>query len=63
MLYTNLMRRPNVSRRWYVAGAFVLGFIALAVIALALVFPRLGAYMIRQRLSGRLAGKLPRFEA
>ncbi|HEX4453747.1 MAG TPA: transglycosylase domain-containing protein [Kofleriaceae bacterium] len=54
------MRGPNLSRRWLIAGAVVLGFGALVIVALAVIYPKLGAYEIRKRLSERLATKLGR---
>jgi hypothetical protein len=54
------MPRPKVSRRWLVAGGVGLGFVALAVIGLAIVYPRVGAYMIRHRLGDKVARKLDR---
>ena len=39
----------RISRRWLVAGAIGLGAIAFALIALGVVYPRLGAWMIKKR--------------
>ncbi|HTR52251.1 MAG TPA: transglycosylase domain-containing protein [Kofleriaceae bacterium] len=47
-------------RRWLVPGAIGSGFVALVVIGLALVYPRVGAYMIRHKIGGKVAHKLGR---
>ncbi|HEY1555667.1 MAG TPA: transglycosylase domain-containing protein [Kofleriaceae bacterium] len=53
--------RPTQKRRgWLVAAAVGLGLLALAVVGLAIVYPRVGAYMIRHKLGGRVAAKLGR---
>src|SRR5881392_2481613 len=54
------MRLVKVSRRWLIAGGITFGALALLVLVLGVIYPRVGAYMIRQRLSGRLAAKLGR---
>jgi hypothetical protein len=54
------MRRLNVSRRWLITGAVGLGMVALAVIGLAVVYPRVGAYMIRKKLDDKVARRLGR---
>src|SRR5438445_1695651 len=54
------MRFPKVSRRWLIAGGITFGTLVLILLALGVIYPRVGAYMIRQRLSGRLAAKLGR---
>jgi Transglycosylase/Domain of Unknown Function (DUF748) len=50
----------RLSRRWWVALGSVVGIGVLAIVALAVVYPKLGAYEIRKRLSGTLAAKLGR---
>ncbi|HEX2686372.1 MAG TPA: transglycosylase domain-containing protein [Kofleriaceae bacterium] len=54
------MRMPGRSRRWLIAGAMSLGGVLAATIALGVVYPRLGAWMIREKLGGKLANKLGR---
>src|SRR4051794_19189401 len=54
------MRFQRVSRRWLVAGGIVLGGLLLVLIGLGVIYPRVGAYMIRKKVSGRLAAKLGR---
>jgi hypothetical protein len=52
--------RRRISRRWLYAGAAVLGFVALVALALAIIYPRVGAYMVRSRVGDKLAKKLGR---
>src|SRR5438067_6764420 len=52
--------RRRISRRWLYAGAAVLGFVALVALGLAIVYPRIGAWMVRTRVGERLAKKLGR---
>src|SRR5580704_5163224 len=59
-MYTRRMRSPPISRRWWIAGAVIGGLGALVLVALAVVYPKLGAYEIRKRLSDRLGAKLGR---
>src|SRR5258706_10045169 len=50
----------RMSRRWLIAGAIGLGAIALAVIGLGIVYPRLGSWMIKKRAGEKIAAKLGR---
>jgi hypothetical protein len=63
-MYTRAMQRgtalPRSERRWWIAGAIVVGIAALVLLALAVVYPKLGAYEIRKRLTDQLATKLGR---
>jgi hypothetical protein len=54
------MRIPGRSRRWLIAGAIGLGVVVSAAIALFVVYPRVGAAMVRTKLCATLAGKLGR---
>jgi Transglycosylase len=54
------MRIPGLSPRWLIAGAISLGVVLAATIGLAVVYPRLGAWMIREKVGGKLAQKLGR---
>src|SRR5262245_54035474 len=54
------MRIPGLSRRWLIAGAISLGVVLAASIALFVVYPRVGAWMIRSKVGGKLATKLGR---
>src|SRR3954447_13896775 len=60
LLYTSLMRIPGLSRRWLIAGAISLGVVLGATIGLAVVYPRVGAWMIRSKVGGKLAQRLGR---
>lgn len=51
---------PSIPRRWLVAGGIGIGGVLLVVIALAVIYPRVGAYMIREKVGGKLAAKLGR---
>ncbi|HEY0190536.1 MAG TPA: transglycosylase domain-containing protein, partial [Kofleriaceae bacterium] len=54
------MRIPGLSRRWLIAGAISLGLVLSVTIGLAVVYPRVGAWMIRTKVGGKLATKLGR---
>ncbi len=55
------MRFPSsISRRWIIAGAVVLGALLLVVTALGVIYPRVGAWMIRDKVGGKLAKKFGR---
>jgi hypothetical protein len=50
----------RASRGWLIAGSLVLAVVALAAISLALIYPRVGAWMVRKQLSERVASRLGR---
>ena len=50
----------RVSRRWLVAGVIAVCLVAVALIGVFVIYPRVGASMIRSKLSERLGGKLGR---
>jgi hypothetical protein len=54
------MQIPGLSRRWLIAGGISLGVVLLATIGLAVVYPRVGAWMIRSKVGGKLASRLGR---
>jgi hypothetical protein len=54
------MRFRSISRRWLVAGGIVVGGLFLVLIGLGVIYPRVGAWMIRDRVGGKLAKKLGR---
>src|SRR5690242_20615737 len=54
------MRSLPVSRRWLIAGALGLGILALVTLGLAVVYPRVGAWMVRTKVGGKLAARLGR---
>ena len=54
------MRIPGLSRRWLIAGAASLGVVLTATIGLAVVYPRVGAWMIRSKVGGKLAQRIGR---
>jgi hypothetical protein len=60
LLYTSHMRIPGLSRRWLIAGALSLGLVLGATIGLAVVYPRVGAWMIRTRVGDKLAQRFGR---
>jgi hypothetical protein len=60
LLYTSLMRIPGLSRRWLIAGAVSLGVVLMATIGLAVVYPKVGAWMIRKKVGDKLATRLGR---
>jgi hypothetical protein len=54
------MRIPGLSRRWLIAGALSLGVVLGVTIGLAVVYPRVGAWMIRSRVGDKLAQRFGR---
>ena len=54
------MQIPGLSRRWLIAGAISLGVVLGATIGLAVVYPRVGAWMIRSKTGDKLAQRLGR---
>ncbi len=52
--------RRTRSRAGWIAGALVIGLAAIVLVALAVVYPKVGAYEIRKRLSDGLAARLGR---
>jgi hypothetical protein len=54
------MRIPGLSRRWLIAGVTSLGIVLTVTVGLAVVYPRVGAWMIRDKVGGKLAQKLGR---
>jgi len=50
----------RVSRRWLIAGVVVLSLAGLAAIGLLVVYPKVGARMIRSKVTERLGTKLGR---
>ena len=55
------MRFPSsIPRRWLIAGGIVVGALLLVVIALGVIYPRVGAWMIRDKVAGKLESKLGR---
>ena len=54
------MRLPNVPRRWLWAGGIVLGALLLVALTLGVIYPRVGAYMIKKKVGAKVAQKLGR---
>jgi hypothetical protein len=54
------MRIPGLSRRWLIAGAISLGTVLAVTIALFVVYPRVGAWMIRSKVGDKVAARLGR---
>jgi hypothetical protein len=50
----------SVPRRWLVAGGIVTGAVVLVAVALGIVYPRIGARMIRDKVGAKLEAKLGR---
>ena len=51
---------PRLSRRWWIASSAVLGLAILIIVGLLVVYPRLGAKMVREKLASKLGSKLGR---
>lgn len=55
------MRFPSsVPRRWLIGGGIAIGALLVVVLALGVVYPRVGAWMIRDKVGDKLAHKLGR---
>jgi hypothetical protein len=54
------MRFSSIPRRWLVTGGIVIGALLLIVLALGVIYPRVGAWMIRDKVAGKLEKKLGR---
>jgi hypothetical protein len=54
------MQIPGLSPRWLIAGAISLGVVLGSTIGLAVVYPRVGAWMIRSKAGDKLAQRLGR---
>ncbi|HEY6175528.1 MAG TPA: hypothetical protein VIX73_13815, partial [Kofleriaceae bacterium] len=55
-----MLRIPGLSRRWVITGAVGLGIVLTTTIVLAVVYPRVGAWMIRSRVGDRLGTRIGR---
>src|SRR5262245_10906309 len=53
-------RRPPLSRRWMITGVIALSVSALIVLGLLVVYPRVGAWMIRDKLGDKVGSRLGR---
>jgi hypothetical protein len=51
---------PGLSRRWLIAGVVSLGVVLIATIGLAVVYPRVGAWVIRSKVGGKLSARIGR---
>jgi hypothetical protein len=51
---------PGLPRRWFIAGVVSLGAVLAVVIALFVVYPRVGAWMIRSKVGDKVAKRLGR---
>ena len=54
------MQIPGLSRRWLLAGAVSLGIVLAATVGLGVIYPRIGAWVIRSKVGGKLAARLGR---
>src|SRR5437868_5190889 len=54
------MRRLPFSRRWLIVGGIGLGALLLVTILLGIVYPRVGAWMIRSRVGAKIAARTGR---
>ena len=54
------MARAPISRRWLIAGGIGIGAVLLLLLGLGVIYPRVGAYMIREKVGGRLGAKFGR---
>src|ERR1041384_8556463 len=52
--------RVSRHRRHYILAGIGVGSILLAAILLLVIYPRVGAWMIRDKVGGKIAGKLGR---
>src|SRR3954468_18388542 len=49
-----------IPRRWLIAGGIGLGVLLLVTIALGVVYPRVGAWMIRTKVADKVAARTGR---
>jgi hypothetical protein len=54
------LARARISPRWLLPGVIGLAACGLILIGLLVVYPRVGAWMIRDKLGGKVAGRLGR---
>lgn len=54
------MRRLPFSRRWLIAGGIGLGGLLVVAIGLGIIYPRVGAWMIRSRVGAKIAARTGR---
>jgi hypothetical protein len=55
------MRRPwGISRRWLILGGVGAGLVLLTGLGLGVIYPKVGAYMIRSRVGDRLGTRIDR---
>jgi hypothetical protein len=54
------MRLPHVPKRWLVGGGIVLGLVLAVTLGLTVVYPYVGARMIRDKVGSRLGARLGR---
>ncbi|HEY5947174.1 MAG TPA: transglycosylase domain-containing protein [Kofleriaceae bacterium] len=55
------MRFPSsIPRRWLIAGGVVIGGLVLLMLMLGVIYPRIGAWMIKDKVGNKLAKKLGR---
>jgi len=54
------MKFPKLSRRWWIAGGVSAGALLLVVICLAVLYPRVGQWKIRDKVGTKFAKKLGR---
>src|SRR5262245_3591857 len=52
--------RVNRNRRYYILGGIGVGSILLVAILLLVIYPRVGAWMIRDKVGGKIGAKLGR---
>src|SRR3569623_3707355 len=51
------MRPLPFSRRWLIAGGVGIGVLLLVVIGLGVIYPRVGAWMIRSKVAAKVAAR------
>ncbi len=54
------MRLPPISRRWLIAGCIGVGLLLVVVIGLGVIYPRVGAHLIRTRFGDKVAARTGR---
>ena len=58
--YPPVTPRRRIRRRWFVIGGIALGLVALLFVFLFVIYGRIGAYMIRSKMVPKLEAKLGR---
>src|SRR5690349_15301639 len=57
---TSIPRPTGIARRWWILGGVGVGLVLLTGLGLGVIYPKVGAYMIRSRVGDRLGARIDR---